>query len=157
MADGRHGARRAAVAALPDAVGGVLRHPGRRAGSAPAPANPFRRGRPLGGPALDVADVIVGEAAALPGMTLVVVGDPRWVSTRELLATAWRRKPARCVLAPSGPLPLREESLRAVPLFSGRETVPAGRARAYLCEGGACRIPVEEPAALARLLATVAG
>src|SRR5664280_486122 len=37
------------------------------------------------------------EAAALPGMTLVVVGDPRWVSTRELLATAWRRKPARCV------------------------------------------------------------
>jgi uncharacterized protein YyaL (SSP411 family) len=108
-------------------------------------------------PAACLTLVQAGEAAALPGMTLVVVGDPRWVSTRELLATAWRRKPARCVLAPSGPLPLREESLRAVPLFSGRETVPAGRARAYLCEGGACRIPVEEPAALARLLATVAG
>ncbi len=108
-------------------------------------------------PAACLTLVQAAEAVALPPMALVVVGDPRWVSTRELLATGWRRKPARCVLAPSGPLPLRAESVRAVPLFSGRETVPSGRARAYLCEGGACRIPVEEPAALARLFASVAG
>ena len=100
--------------------------------------------------------VRAAEAAALPAMTLVVVGDPRWRSTRELLAAAWRQKPARCVVAPSGPLPMAADSMRAVPLFSGREAVPPNRARAYLCEGGACRIPVEEPGALARLLAAVA-
>ncbi len=108
-------------------------------------------------PAACLTLVQAAEAAAAPPMTLVVVGDPRWGSTRELLAAAWRHRPARCVIAPSGPVPVAAESARAVPLFSGRETVPPGRARAYLCEGGACRIPVEEPAALARLLAAVAG
>ncbi len=96
-------------------------------------------------------------AAAAPPMTLVVVGDPAWESTRELLAAAWRHKPARCVLAPSGSVPVTAESVRTVPLFSGRESASPGRARAYLCEGGACRIPVEEPAALASLLDAAGG
>jgi uncharacterized protein len=104
-------------------------------------------------PAACLTLVQAAAAAAAPPLTLVVVGDSRWESTRALLATAWRRKPGRCVVAPSGSAAVTPEAARVVPLFAGRETVAAGRARAYLCEGGACRLPVEEAAALARLLA----
>ncbi|TAM44702.1 MAG: thioredoxin domain-containing protein [Acidobacteria bacterium] len=96
--------------------------------------------------------VQAATAAAAPPSTLVVVGDPRWTSTRALVAAAWRHKPARCVLAPATSVPVTPEAARVVPLFAGRETAPSGRARAYLCEGGACRLPLEEEAALARLL-----
>ena len=104
-------------------------------------------------PAACLTLVQAAAAAAAPPLTLVVVGDPCWDSTRALLAAAWRRKPGRCVVAPARSAVVTPESVRTVPLFAGRETVPPGRARAYLCEGGACRLPVESPAALARLLA----
>ena len=104
-------------------------------------------------PAACLTLVQAAAAAAAPPLTLVVVGDSRWESTRALLATAWRRKPGRCVVAPSRSGAVTPEAARAVPLFAGRETVAAGRARAYLCVGGACRLPVEESATLARLLA----
>jgi uncharacterized protein YyaL (SSP411 family) len=41
---------------------------------------------------------------------------------------------------------------REVPLFGGRERAGDGRARAYLCEGGECRLPVEDARALSRAL-----
>jgi uncharacterized protein YyaL (SSP411 family) len=93
------------------------------------------------------------RAAARPPTTLVIVGDPAWGSTRSLLAAAWRARPAAFALAPSRAVPVPEEVLREVPLFSGRQNVEHGRARAYLCESGVCRLPLEDPAELARVLA----
>jgi hypothetical protein len=96
------------------------------------------------------------EAARRPPTTLVVVGDPRWESTRHLLATAWREKPAFCVLALSSSVPVPAAVTREVPLFGGRESAEDGRARAYLCERGVCRLPVEDAHALSRALSTTA-
>ncbi len=92
------------------------------------------------------------EAARRPPTTLVVVGDPRWESTRHLLATAWREKPAFCALALSSSVPVPAAVTREVPLFGGRESAEGGRARAYLCEGGVCRLPVEDARALSEAL-----
>ncbi len=92
------------------------------------------------------------QVGAKPPLTLVIVGDPAWPSTRALEAAAWRSRPSGCVLASSASVPVPPATVRTVPLFTGRESVTADRARAYLCEGGACRLPVEEPQALVRLL-----
>ena len=91
-------------------------------------------------------------AASRPPLTLVVVGETAWRSTRELLDVAWRRRPAACALAVSPGVPVPERVVASVPLFAGRGPGEGERARAYLCEGGACRLPVEEPAELARAL-----
>jgi uncharacterized protein YyaL (SSP411 family) len=103
----------------------------------------------------DVTATLLGaaQAAQRPPATLVIVGDPTWESTRLLVRAAWRGKPAACALALSPSVPLPAEVVRAVSLFAGRETVADGQARAYLCEGGACRMPVEDPARLADALA----
>jgi hypothetical protein len=92
------------------------------------------------------------EAAARPPFTLVVVGDPAWDSTREMLAAAWRHRPAACAFAVSPAVPVPQTVVEAVPLFDGRGPGDGERARAYLCEGGSCRLPVDEPEALARML-----
>jgi uncharacterized protein YyaL (SSP411 family) len=97
------------------------------------------------------------EAASRPPATLVVVGDPRWESTRVLLAVARREKPSWCALALSPSVPVPERIVREVPLFEGREHVADGRARAYLCEGGVCRLPVGDPEALSRALGDLPG
>jgi uncharacterized protein len=92
------------------------------------------------------------DDARRPPTTVVVVGDPPWESTRNLLAVARREKPAGCALAFSPSVPIPEALVREVPLFSGRESAEEGRARAYLCEGGVCRLPVEDPDALSLAL-----
>ncbi len=100
-----------------------------------------------------LALVRAAHAGAAPPEALVIVGDPLWPSTRALTAAAWRTKPPDCVIAPTASVPVAPAASAAVPLFAGRESVTAGRARAYFCVGGTCRLPVEESQALARLLA----
>jgi hypothetical protein len=104
-------------------------------------------------PATSTTLIQAAEITRRPPLTLVVVGGPQWESTRALLAVAWRAKPAACPLAFSPSVPVPPEVVRVVPLFAGRESVADGQARAYLCEGGACRMPVEDPAGLAEALA----
>jgi hypothetical protein len=108
-------------------------------------------------PATTTTLVQAAEIARRPATTLVVVGDPRWESTRDLLAVARREKPAGCALAFSPSVPVPEALVREVPLFSGRESAEEGRARAYLCEGGVCRLPVEDPEALSQALSAIPG
>jgi uncharacterized protein YyaL (SSP411 family) len=96
------------------------------------------------------------EAARRPPETVVVVGDPGWDSTRELLTVALRGKPSRCALARSRSVPVPHGVVGLVPLFAGRERVEDGQARAYLCEGAACRLPIENPEALSQALASLA-
>jgi hypothetical protein len=96
------------------------------------------------------------EAAARPPLTLVVVGDPAWRSTRQMRAAAWRHRPAACALAVSPAVPVPQTSVETVPLFAGRGPGDGERARAYLCEGGACRLPEEDPDSLAKALSQLA-
>jgi len=69
-----------------------------------------------------------------------------------MLAAAWRHRPAACAFAVSPAVPVPQTVVEAVPLFDGRGPGDGERARAYLCEGGSCRLPVDEPEALARML-----
>ena len=103
-------------------------------------------------PAMTTTLLQAFEAASRPPVTLVVVGDRQWDSTKNLLAVARREKPSGCALAFSPSVPVPEELVRHVPLFAGRESVRDGRARAYLCKGGVCLLPIEEPEALSRAL-----
>ncbi|HVN31876.1 MAG TPA: thioredoxin domain-containing protein [Thermoanaerobaculaceae bacterium] len=103
-------------------------------------------------PAMTTTLLQAFEAASRPPVTLVVVGDPRWDSTRKMLTVARRDKPPGCALALSPSVPVSAELVREVPLFAGREAVGDGRARAYLCEGGVCLLPIEDPEALSRAL-----
>jgi len=91
-------------------------------------------------------------AAGRPPVTLVIAGDPGWRSTGELLAVAWSRRPPGCALAVTPTVPAPAPAAAAVPALAGRGPAGPRRARAYLCEGGTCRLPVEEPVALARIL-----
>ncbi len=95
-------------------------------------------------------------AAAQPA-TLVLVGDPAWESTRALAGVAWRTVPRSCAVAPSCTVPVPGETVRRVPLFAGRESTETGRAVAYLCEGGSCRLPTRDPAELTRALLAMPG
>jgi uncharacterized protein YyaL (SSP411 family) len=97
------------------------------------------------------------EVAARPPVTLAVVGDPSWESTRRLVRVAWRRRPAACALAPSPSVPVPATTVAAVPLFAGREAAEGGRALAYLCEGARCSLPIAEPDALAASLSAMGG
>jgi uncharacterized protein YyaL (SSP411 family) len=103
-------------------------------------------------PATTTTLLQAAEVARRPPTTLVVVGDPQWESTRNLLAVARREKPAACALAVSPSASVPDALVREVPLFAGREGMADGVARAYLCEGGACRLPIFEPAALSGAL-----
>jgi uncharacterized protein YyaL (SSP411 family) len=104
-------------------------------------------------PDVTAALLAAAQAALRPPATLVIVGDPAWESTRSLVRAAWHGKPAACALALSPSVPVPAEVVRVVPLFAGRENVADGQARAYLCEGGVCRLPIEDPAELAKALA----
>ena len=96
--------------------------------------------------------VAAGELAG-PPRELVVVGEPGWPSTRGLLRAARRAPCPPTVIAPAPAVPVPAAAVARVPLFAGREHADEGRALAYLCEGGACRLPVDDPDALARALA----
>jgi uncharacterized protein YyaL (SSP411 family) len=95
--------------------------------------------------------------AAAPPTTLVLVGDPRWESTRALARAAWGSRPSGCTVAPSRTVPVPDDVVRRVPLFAGRERAEGGRALAYLCQGGACRLPTGDPEELERALASLPG
>ena len=103
------------------------------------------RGQPTGfGTLLVVADLL-----ASPPREVAIVGPRRDAATRALLAELRRPLP-RVLLAQAEGRgdPLAER----VPVLRDRtpvEGVPA----AYVCEGGACRLPTTEPAELARQLA----
>jgi len=107
-------------------------------------------------PAATTTLLQAAEEARRPPRTLVVVGDPLWEATKRLLAVALREKPTGCVLALSPSVPVPAAVTREVPLFSGRERVEDGLALAYLCEGGACCLPIGDPGALSLALSELA-
>ena len=102
----------------------------------------------------DAATTLLDAAATLgrPPRTLVVAGDPAWESTRALLSAARRTLPDDVVLAPA-PYPAPPAgAVELVPVLGGRGPAGPGRAAAYLCQDGACRLPTEDPAELEALL-----
>jgi uncharacterized protein YyaL (SSP411 family) len=84
-----------------------------------------------------------------PPKEIAVVGDPRDEATQALLRIVQQQPLPYAVVAHSdGP----EHSLAGrLPFLVGRGTVD-GRPAAYVCEAGACRLPVTEPNDLAREL-----
>jgi hypothetical protein len=107
-------------------------------------------------PAAATSFVEAARLVAAPTVELVVVGDPNSPATLRLLEAARRSPGALTVLAQAPAMPVPESLTRLVPLFAGREEVPEGVARAYLCESGACQLPIEEPDELVRVLRGVA-
>ena len=101
----------------------------------------------------DAATTLVDAAATLekPPAALVVAGDPTWESTRALTAAAFRALPGDVALAPA-PIPADPGSADLVPLLEGRGPAGPGRAAAYVCLDGACRLPTWDPAELEDLL-----
>ncbi len=102
----------------------------------------------------DAATALVDAAATLerPPRTLVVAGDPAWESTRALRAAALRCAPddVAMALSPASPAPSADADL--IPVLAGRGPAGPGRAAAYLCLDGVCRLPTEDPAELENLL-----
>jgi uncharacterized protein YyaL (SSP411 family) len=79
-----------------------------------------------------------------PAVQVAVVGDAEDPATRALLAVARAAAPLACVVRSDGPEDPRVERL---PWLAGRGAL-GGRATAYACAFGACRLPVTEPDAL---------
>ncbi len=91
--------------------------------------------------------------AAHPPSQLVLVGDGRSGSFKELMRTALAAPRRPTVIAPAPALPVPAEVVQAVPLFHGREGAAGQAPAAYLCRGGVCHLPHDDPAALAAALA----
>ncbi|MCL4294070.1 MAG: thioredoxin domain-containing protein, partial [Acidimicrobiia bacterium] len=91
---------------------------------------------------------LLGVASALlaPSQEIALVGEPADPATQALLHEVRRRYLPYTVLALKRP---GEETV--LPVFEGRDLVD-GKAAAYVCENYACRLPVTEPDALAKLL-----
>jgi uncharacterized protein YyaL (SSP411 family) len=87
-----------------------------------------------------------------PVHEVAIVGDPAAADTRALAAEVTDRafRP-NVVLAVADPAD--EEARRAVALLLDRPQLD-GRPTAYVCERFTCRLPVTEPSALARQLAS---
>ena len=100
------------------------------------------------------ATALVDAAAdlAAPPVSVVVVGEPGSPATAALLRAARRHAPAGAVVVPAAAVPVPEAASRLVPLFAGREGRAGDEPVAYLCEGGACRLPTASPDALERSL-----
>ena len=88
---------------------------------------------------LSATGFILGEP-----LEIAVVGDPQAVDAQELLATVRARYRPYTVVAAG-------ESGDVVPLLADRARLD-GRATAYVCRRFVCRLPVNEPAALAEQL-----
>jgi len=82
-----------------------------------------------------------------PSQEIAVVGAPDSPDTRALLAEVRRHFLPHAVLALKAP-----EQETMLPLLLGR-TLVDGKAAAYVCENFACKLPVTDAAALAKLLA----
>ena len=81
-----------------------------------------------------------------PSQEVAIVGDPASVGTQQLLEVVRRHYLPTTVLALKHP-----EQENPLPLLESRGLVDAKPA-AYVCENYACKLPVTEPDALARLL-----
>ena len=95
------------------------------------------------------SSLTVRRILAEPPREVVLVGDPGDPAT-VALTDAWRRRadPSVAALLVSGP----DDALaRRCPLTRGRDRV-RGRATAYVCRAGACRLPVDDAAAFEREL-----
>ncbi len=86
---------------------------------------------------------------AEPPREVVLVGDPGDPATAALI-DVWRRRadPSVAALLVSGP---DDPLARRCPLTQGRERLE-GRATAYVCRAGACRLPVADARAFEREL-----
>jgi uncharacterized protein YyaL (SSP411 family) len=89
------------------------------------------------------------DFALSPGQEIAIIGDPAAPDTRALLAEVWRRYLPNSVLACAAPTD--EAALAAVPLLANRGQID-GAATAYVCQNYVCKLPVNEPSALATQL-----
>jgi uncharacterized protein YyaL (SSP411 family) len=69
-----------------------------------------------------------------------------------LLRAARRGAPAGAVIVPAPAVPVPASVSALVPLLAGREGTGGHGAVAYVCEGGACRLPTASAAELEREL-----
>jgi len=86
------------------------------------------------------------DAFLAPSQEVAIIGDPVDAATQALLAAVRRRYLPHTVVALAQP---GEESM--LPLLQGRGLVD-GLPAAYVCENYACRLPVTDAEALAKLL-----
>jgi uncharacterized protein len=86
------------------------------------------------------------DAFLAPSQEVAIAGDPADPATQALVAEVRRRYLPHTVVALARP---GEESM--LPLLQGRDLVK-GQPAAYVCENYACKLPVTEPEALAKLL-----
>jgi uncharacterized protein YyaL (SSP411 family) len=93
---------------------------------------------------------------SVDAMWVVVVGDPSAPPTRALLRAARRSRRAATVVVPTPARRVPPTLAQLVPLFEGREDVPAGTALAYLCEGRCCQLPTDDPVVFAAQMAALA-
>ncbi len=93
------------------------------------------------------AEALAGTWLARGGMEIAIFGEPTSEDTRALLAEVRRRVLPFAVVAVARP----GEGADLLPWLEGKEAL-GGRATAYVCEGHACRLPVQEPEALAAQL-----
>ncbi|GAB4424673.1 MAG: thioredoxin domain-containing protein [Chloroflexi bacterium OHK40] len=93
---------------------------------------------------LCAADLAIG-----PIQELAIVGDPLDARTQALRAVAHRAYRPHLVIAHL--TPGDEQAAALTPLLEGREAI-GGRATAYVCERFTCKLPVNEPEALAAQL-----
>jgi uncharacterized protein YyaL (SSP411 family) len=94
-------------------------------------------------------------AAALverPPLEVVVVGDPSSGAVAAMLRAARHSARRPSVLAVSPAVPVPDATAELVTLFAGRQQGEAGRALAYLCETGSCRLPTDDPSELGQAL-----
>jgi len=97
--------------------------------------------------------LMVWALLAEPPREVVLVGDPQGEDTAALKAV-WRRYGDASVAAllVSGP---QDPLARRSPLAAARDRLE-GRATAYVCEAGACRLPTADPETFARQLRDLA-
>ncbi|MGH2787084.1 MAG: thioredoxin domain-containing protein [Actinomycetota bacterium] len=80
---------------------------------------------------------------------IVLVGEPDAPDTADLIDCVHRRfRPNKVLICASES---DESAARTIPLLQGRSRL-SGRATAYVCRNGTCRLPVDDPDALAEQL-----
>jgi hypothetical protein len=88
------------------------------------------------------------DALLAPSQEVAIVGDPAHAATQALLREVRSRYLPHTVVALKRP-----DAESMLPLLQGRDLVD-GKPAAYVCENYACRLPVTDAEALAKLLAT---
>ncbi|HPC83068.1 MAG TPA: thioredoxin domain-containing protein [Thermoanaerobaculaceae bacterium] len=91
-------------------------------------------------------------AVAGPARTVVVTGDPARPDTGALLSTALSRADSPTVVLLAAAAVASPAAAARLPVFAGRRAASDGRPCAWVCEGGACRMPAHTPDELAGAL-----